>query len=42
MEGERVDLGVETRIGIRTDGIKKVRRIGTAMVVFVDCPRNRS
>jgi hypothetical protein len=41
MQGEKVDLDAETRIGIRTDGIKNLRRIETAMVVLVDCPRNR-
>jgi hypothetical protein len=40
MERERVDLGAETRIGIRTEGIKNLQRIETAMIVLVDCPRN--
>jgi hypothetical protein len=33
--GEKADLGAKTRIGIRTDGIKNLRRIETAMVALV-------
>jgi hypothetical protein len=35
VEGEKADLGAKTRIGIRTDGIKNLRRIETAMVALV-------
>jgi hypothetical protein len=41
MEGEKADLGAETRIGIRTEGIKNLQRIETAMIVLVDCRQNR-